>query len=509
MHPLLLLATWTWFMSQVLCSDLSNFISQLPSCAESCVLDFVSASSCGTNATCLCTDPKLKDVVLPCVESHCLPREALAAINLTSVACDFPIRDKYEQFNILTITLIVITGITVGLRFIEKLRYGSGLQLDDYVITGAFATQLSAYMASPGMAWVEMRGNLVQTQSQLTYAFVSKSPLPGINGLAWAIATVGIILDFWMLGIPISQLLHLQMKWKRKLAVASMFGVGTFVTVVSILRLRYLVAFGNSSNPTWDSYDTCYWSVIELNVGIWCACMPNLRVLMLKTFPRLQSSVDATPRTHQYNSSTAGRPIRVTSNTPGQADNTMYRVRSDLGRKVDGSSSTAELVEMTRFTNETRSIVTLSLSVPSYLLGTAGTLSVSGRALGSAIGITIFTSIYHNKMGTALPKAVGSVLAAAGHSSLLPDVLSSINSGNPTALSHVSGLPASLIPEVIAANDHANTYSWRFVWIAISVVVAANSVATCFLKSVASQMNSHVESALEDSAVRRKQMRDV
>ncbi|KAF5560687.1 drug facilitator PEP5 [Fusarium napiforme] len=138
-----------------------------------------------------------------------------------------------------------------------------------------------------------------------------------------------------------------------------------------------------------------------------------------------------------------------------------------------------------------------------------GTLSVSGRALGGAIGITIFTSIYHNKMGTALPKAVGSVLAAAGHSSLLPDVLSAINSGNPTALSHVSDLPAPLIPEVLAANDNANTYSWRFVWIAISVVVAANAVAACFLKSVASQMDSHVESALEDSDVRRKQMRDM
>ncbi|TXC02399.1 hypothetical protein FocTR4_00014764 [Fusarium oxysporum f. sp. cubense] len=250
MQRLLLLATWTWFMSQVLCSDLSNFLTHLPSCAES------------------------------------------SAINSTSVACDFPIRDKHEQFNILTITLIVITGITVGLRFLEKIRYGPGLQLDDYVITGAFATRLSVYMA---------------------------------------------------------------MKWKRKLAVASMFGVGTFVTVVSILRLRYLVAFGNSSNPTWDSFDTCYWSVIELNVGIWCACMPNLRVLMLKTFPRLQSSVDATPRSHQCNSSAAGRPIRVLSNAPGLSDNTMYRVRSDQGRKVDGSSSTAELVEMTRLTNETRS----------------------------------------------------------------------------------------------------------------------------------------------------------
>ncbi|KAJ4128757.1 hypothetical protein NW765_013148 [Fusarium oxysporum] len=77
MQRLLLLVTWTWFMSQVLCSDLSNLLTQLPTCAESCVLDFVSASSCGTNATCLCTDPKLKDDVLPCVESHCLPREAL------------------------------------------------------------------------------------------------------------------------------------------------------------------------------------------------------------------------------------------------------------------------------------------------------------------------------------------------------------------------------------------------------------------------------------------------
>ncbi|KLO96752.1 integral membrane protein PTH11 [Fusarium fujikuroi] len=414
MHPLLLLVTWAWFMSQVLCSDLSNFLTQLPSCAESCVLDFVSASSCGTNATCLCTDPKLKNDVLPCVESHCLPRDALATINLTSVACDFPIRDKHEQFNILTITLIVITGVTVGLRFVEKIRYGPGLQVDDYVITGAFLVNLGnsivclhglsgnglgrdAWRFSPDTITSYLCVGIPKSRSKVatncpssstpvkpftpqtfsqprsaffsfTYAYfppisfywkgwdqLHKGHCIGINGLAWAIAAVGIILDLWMLAIPISQLIHLQMKWKRKLAVASMFGVGTFVTVVSILRLRYLVAFGNSSNPTWDSFDTCYWSVIELNVGIWCACMPNLRVLMLKTFPRLQSSVDATPRSHQYNSSTAGRPIRVSSNTQGLSDNTMYRVRSGQGRKVDGSSSTAELVEMTRFTNETRS----------------------------------------------------------------------------------------------------------------------------------------------------------
>ncbi|KAF4445203.1 hypothetical protein F53441_10939 [Fusarium austroafricanum] len=61
----------------------------------------------------------------------------------------------------------------------------------------------------------------------------------GINPLAWSIAAVSIILDIWMLAIPIWQLVQLQMKWQRKLAVAIMITVGTFVTVVSILRLRY------------------------------------------------------------------------------------------------------------------------------------------------------------------------------------------------------------------------------------------------------------------------------
>ncbi|KAM0401184.1 hypothetical protein ACHAQC_001865 [Fusarium culmorum] len=65
-------------------------------------------------------------------------------------------------------------------------------------------------------------------------------------------------MDFWVLAIPVFQLLQLQMKWQRKLAVAMMFLVGTFVSIVSIIRLQFLVAFGKSTNPTWDFFDTCY-----------------------------------------------------------------------------------------------------------------------------------------------------------------------------------------------------------------------------------------------------------
>lgn len=96
-------------------------------------------------------------------------------------------------------------------------------------------------------------------------------------------------------------------------------------------------------------------------------------------------------------------------------------------------------------------IVALALSVPSFLLGTAGTFSVSCRALGGIIGITIFTAIYNNKMADRLPANVGAVLGHAGKADLLPGTLSALQAGDPSALDHVPGLSESLIPSILAA----------------------------------------------------------
>ncbi|TLD11905.1 hypothetical protein PspLS_11259 [Pyricularia sp. CBS 133598] len=108
-----------------------------------------------------------------------------------------------------------------------------------------------------------------------------------INAVAWSNAGISIALDIWMLAVPLSQLQALRLNWKKKVGVALMFCVGTLVTVVSILRLQSLVAFARSDNPTMDSWDVTSWSVIEINVGIMCACLPSLRLLLVRIFPRL------------------------------------------------------------------------------------------------------------------------------------------------------------------------------------------------------------------------------
>ncbi|KAG5982710.1 hypothetical protein E4U55_001500 [Claviceps digitariae] len=123
-----------------------------------------------------------------------------------------------------------------------------------------------------------------------------------VNGLAWSNAVISILLDCWMLAIPLWQLASLNLSVKRKIGVGIMFCVGTFITVVSILRLRSLVKFGiDTTNPTWDFFGVGLWSTIEINIGIICTCMPTVRLFLVRLFP-------------QRLGTTQSRHIKVSSN---------------------------------------------------------------------------------------------------------------------------------------------------------------------------------------------------
>ncbi|RDA89813.1 hypothetical protein CP533_0872 [Ophiocordyceps camponoti-saundersi (nom. inval.)] len=111
-----------------------------------------------------------------------------------------------------------------------------------------------------------------------------------MNAITWSNAGVSIAIDIWMLAIPLWQLKSLKLDWKKKVGVAIMFCVGTFVTVVSVLRLRALDFSSHSANPTWDLFDVGIWSTVEINVGIMCVCMPSLRLLLVHLFPTLSTS---------------------------------------------------------------------------------------------------------------------------------------------------------------------------------------------------------------------------
>ncbi|CVK85960.1 related to integral membrane protein [Fusarium mangiferae] len=107
--------------------------------------------------------------------------------------------------------------------------------------------------------------------------------LIGITHGAWNVA-----LDIWMMILPMTQLLKIGIKLKKKIGVIAMFGVGLFLTIVSSVRIPSLIVFSTSRNITADSVGIIIWSNIEICVGMMVACMPGARQFVRDIVLRLK-----------------------------------------------------------------------------------------------------------------------------------------------------------------------------------------------------------------------------
>lgn len=61
---------------------------------------------------------------------------------------------------------------------------------------------------------------------------------------------IEIALDLAILSLPLPMLAKLQMSLRKKIQIMSMFVVGFVITVVSCMRLKALVQFAQTQNPT-------------------------------------------------------------------------------------------------------------------------------------------------------------------------------------------------------------------------------------------------------------------
>lgn len=370
-------------------SEFAALAAVLPTCGLDCFEAGLATSTC-TNTTCVCEDAALIKEMTVCVTASCTAMEALLVTNITQTACGQPVRDKGKEYNVVSITLGVISAVVLLVRlgykiFIARLDLG----LDDWfilatVVTGVPTTIITSLGSIPNglgrdiwtleptqvtnfihyfyfMSWLYFL-DLALLKTSLLFFYLRIFPKRPIrillwctvafnavwgvlfalliafeckpisyfwtywdgehvgtcldtNAIAWANAGISIAEDIWMLAIPLSQLRSLQLHWKKKVGVAIMFCTGTFVTVISIVRLQSLITFGNSTNATWNNLQVSLWSTIEINVGIICACMPTLRLLLLRMFPKLSTTYR---NASGYYNATGSRSKPTRSRTFGQ-----------------------------------------------------------------------------------------------------------------------------------------------------------------------------------------------
>ncbi|OJJ97623.1 hypothetical protein ASPACDRAFT_45714 [Aspergillus aculeatus ATCC 16872] len=106
-----------------------------------------------------------------------------------------------------------------------------------------------------------------------------------INTYSWYRAAMQIAMDLSIIALPIYPLSKLALSRRKKTLVLLMFCTGFLITVVSCLRLQSLIRFSKSANISMDNNPAIYWSMVECDVAIVCACMPCLPALLKPLLP--------------------------------------------------------------------------------------------------------------------------------------------------------------------------------------------------------------------------------
>ncbi|CAJ0548506.1 Ff.00g021190.m01.CDS01 [Fusarium sp. VM40] len=115
--------------------------------------------------------------------------------------------------------------------------------------------------------------------------------MSGITKLTLPHAGLSLLVDVWMLILPLTQLWGLGLKLKKKLGVIAMFSVGIFLTVVAAIRISELVLFASSADLTvLNAQKAIIWSSIEICVGIMVACMPHIHHLVRHIMSRIRKT---------------------------------------------------------------------------------------------------------------------------------------------------------------------------------------------------------------------------
>jgi len=96
---------------------------------------------------------------------------------------------------------------------------------------------------------------------------------------------VAVLTDLIVLALPLPLVWGLQLPVSQKLSLLPVFGIGIFIVTVSSLRLHALIA-----TPSLDRtyrLEGTLWTIIEFNLAVVCACLPSIRVLLVRMFPSI------------------------------------------------------------------------------------------------------------------------------------------------------------------------------------------------------------------------------
>ncbi|EOD52135.1 putative cation-transporting atpase 4 protein [Neofusicoccum parvum UCRNP2] len=101
-----------------------------------------------------------------------------------------------------------------------------------------------------------------------------------ITNVSYFISSVSIVTDWSCAILPVFILWNVQLRFRIKASVAAILALGVVASTATLVRLRYLLNYGNPDDYLYGIANIALWSIIESGTGIIAGSLPSLRPLL-------------------------------------------------------------------------------------------------------------------------------------------------------------------------------------------------------------------------------------
>ncbi|RDW60639.1 hypothetical protein BP6252_12022 [Coleophoma cylindrospora] len=142
-----------------------------------------------------------------------------------------------------------------------------------------------------------------------------------------------IFTDVALMILPTPYIWGLQLVRAQKIALISIFTLGTFIVVISATRLAYVLHLDLVSvDITWHFNNTEIWTTLEAYIAIICACLPSLKPIISLVFKSAFASRKATSNSNLNGSTQRSgtwanikNSLNAEKKMPGDDENRLFK----------------------------------------------------------------------------------------------------------------------------------------------------------------------------------------
>ncbi|RDH23231.1 hypothetical protein M747DRAFT_338926 [Aspergillus niger ATCC 13496] len=165
--------------------------------------------------------------------------------------------------------------------------------------------------------------------------------------VVWCLnAAFQITTDLILVVLPLPILANLNLPKRQKAALLVIFALGFFVCATSIVRLSTIVHLLRDPDFTSGNGLAATWSFVESNVAIICACLPPLRPLLVRIFPKLiPSRMRSYQRDKDSRSNSNPNNNKAAEAAAGQPPPTISKSRTRKSLSKRGSRNEPEHID--------------------------------------------------------------------------------------------------------------------------------------------------------------------